>query len=280
MCYDPPLSLHYGDLIMNFKPSVKEHKRKSNKKQEPFSTVAGKYTSLAGIISIELAIAGVIAATNHRVLDAYLFKLPEAWVWGSLSLVMGFLSTWAAMAAQQARNDPRPEQKDRATILQLASFACMILPALMLAEARTFPKQVADHEIYVETNMKSSDQKLVDLSATGQWVEPEALREAKANLERMGTMPKTPEIDMEHHGGEVVWAFIAYFLITQVGGFIAQPAPETEREAQRRVAKEIADIEARRKELIERRKAKTRERNKKIAKGSNIIPWPFKAKVA
>lgn len=236
--------------------------KKTRKPASPYTTRAAVLTGLAGTFAVEALIAGSIMNTNHEVLSAYGMHLPLAWVEASLSVTMGLLSTFAAAAAQRAASDMREKERSRATGLRLLSWACLIGPVIMLGAAYTYPKKVADHNVYVETGLRDSDAATVALAKSGQWVEPQMLADARYNLETKGTPPKTAALDLEKHPDAFLWALLVYVIVTQVPGALWQPPAETPREARQREAAATAKYLADKKAETALKALKTRRANK------------------
>lgn len=213
------------------------------------------FLSIAGIVAVEIVIAGTISEINPTVVSAYGLTIPLAVPQALLSVILGLLGAMASAAATQARLDSRPEQRARAKNLRLVSFGCIVIPVFLLAQSLTWPLQVSAHRDYVSGSVYASDKAAV----ADEMTDARVLVGAQDRLSKLEAAPSRPQIDF--------WMFlealIIYVLIALAPGFLTRPAAETEAEARRRIEAEQAAADAARKAEIEAKKTATREANKK-----------------
>lgn len=227
--------------------------------------------SCAGVVSIELLIGGTLFEINPAKVEAYGLILPLALPWGALSVVLGLLGTLASAAATAAGLDPRPEQRARAAGLRLVSLGAIVVPIFLLAQALSWPLQVAAHADYIAGALFPADKATVaDPLADARLV---AL--AQERLVKWEVAPSRPSIDFW-----MFWQALAiYGLVALAPGFLVRAAPETaaeraRREAAERAAKAQATRQANEKAEAQRRAERNAKRRKKAAGwAGNVFRW-------
>jgi hypothetical protein len=225
----------------------------------------------AGVVAIELLIGGTLFEINPAKVEAYGLTIPLALPWGALSVVLGLLGTLASAAATQASLDPRPEEKARATGLRLVALGAIVVPIFLLAQALSWPLQVAAHADYVAGSLFASDKATVaDPLADARLV---AL--AQERLVKWELPPSRPSIDFW-----MFWQALAiYGLVALAPGFLVRAAPETAGERKRReIAERTAKAQATRQANEKAEAQRKAERNaKRRRKGSgwagNVFRW-------
>ena len=224
----------------------------------------------AGVVAIELLIGGTLFEINPVKVEAYGLVIPLALPWGALSVVLGLLGTLASAAATQAALDPRPEEKARATGLRLVSLGAIVVPVFLLAQALSWPLQVAAHNDYRAGSTYPSDKAIVADSMA----DARLVYGAQERLTKWELPPSRPQIDF--------WMFCQalaiYGLVTLAPGFLVRAAPETAAERKRREiaersAKAQATRQANEKAEALRREEQRRRRKKASGWAGNVFSW-------
>lgn len=209
--------------------------------------------TLAAVVAIELYAASGVVALGERAFMLAGHTVQAHLVEIAITLACSLLAVVVQASAAAMRHDPRPEQRRRAGGASALSLIILMIPMAYLASAFALPRQWAEHRAYVGSPAMVADQAIAADPMADTRVQAEAaLRLIQASA------PAKPEPSM----GEWAKAAVLHVALWLVGLLALRAPPETERERNRREAREAED-----------RRQREEERRRRQARRNPW--WPF-----
>lgn len=183
--------------------------------------------SLAAILAFDVYSGLGIFLINKEVVEVFGVSVRLAPIEAAGSLLCGLLSLFGSIAASEMKTDPRPEQRARAFGARVISVLLLIAPVTYLGNALAFQAQTTAWEEY----HGSEAHKAALAQSQDDTIDSLARRQAAIDLEK-AIKPLSPKFDAFRW----LWAAFLYGMVPFAAAAFHRAKPETEAEANRRVA--------------------------------------------
>jgi len=183
--------------------------------------------SLAAILAFDVYSGLGIFLINKEVVEVFGVSVRLAPIEAAGSLLCGLLSLFGSIAASEMKSDPRPEQRNRAFGARCLSVMLLVAPVTYLGNALAFQAQTKAWEEY----HGSEAHKAALAQSVDDTIDSLARRQAAVDLEK-AIKPLAPKFDPFRW----LWAAFLYGMVPFAAAAFHKAKPETEAEANRRLA--------------------------------------------